>query len=75
MVPKSRGGRSTTTICRDCHKAAHSLFSNRELAERLSTPEALRADERFARMAAFLRRQDPRRKARFARARGNRKGR
>lgn len=27
MVPRSRGGKSTETICADCHKAIHAHFA------------------------------------------------
>lgn len=62
MVPKSRGGRTTKTICRDCHKAVHSLFTNKQLEKTYHTVEALMTDERFAKMVVFLRKQDPQRK-------------
>lgn len=59
MVPKSRGGRATTTICRDCHTAIHAVLTNKELAESYSTPEALLAHEQLRRVIAFIRKQDP----------------
>jgi hypothetical protein len=59
FVPKSQGGKVTTTICRDCHAAIHALFSNKDLAQRYATPEALLGHEEFRRMIAFIARQDP----------------
>lgn len=60
MVPKSRGGRTTKTICADCHRSIHSLFTNKELEEKYNTPEILLANEDFARMIKFISKQDPR---------------
>ena len=59
FVPKSRGGKETTTICRDCHSAVHAVFSNKELATTYNTPEALLGHEAFATMVAFIAKQDP----------------
>lgn len=59
MVPKSRGGRTTETICADCHKAIHAMFTNKELEEIYHTPEALLSHEEFAKMVKFISKQDP----------------
>lgn len=60
MVPKSRGGRTTETICADCHRSIHSLFPNKELEEKYNTTEILLANEDFARMVKFISKRDPR---------------
>ncbi len=65
LVPKQVGRRKglktaelpTADLCPDCHRQLHRLFDNRELAERLSTIEALRSDERVASFLAWLRKQ------------------
>jgi hypothetical protein len=59
MVPKSRGGKTTETICEDCHKAIHAHFTNKELEETYHTPEALLSHEGFAKQIKFLSKQDP----------------
>jgi len=61
LIPRSRGGREgpTVLLCPDCHDAIHEMFSNRELAERFGSLEALRADARFARHVRWLARQRP----------------
>jgi len=59
LVPKSRGGRVTATLCRDCHHAIHATFSNKDLEREFHTREALLAHEGFRRMVAFIARQDP----------------
>lgn len=60
LVPKSRGGTVTETLCRDCHKAIHATFSNRELEATYHTVEALLGHEGFARMVKFISKQDGR---------------
>lgn len=59
MVPKSRGGKTTETICEDCHKAIHAHFTNKELEETYHTPEILLSHEGFAKQIKFLSKQDP----------------
>lgn len=59
LVPKSRGGTETATLCRDCHKAIHATFSNRELERDYHTREALLAHQELRAMVAFIARQDP----------------
>lgn len=69
LVPKSRGGRVTMAICNDCHKAIHAIFTNKELETTFHTVDALLGHEVFARMVAFIARQDPRRKVRVVKTR------
>lgn len=59
MVPKSRGGKTTETICEDCHKSIHAFFTNKELEETYHTPEALLTNEAFAKHIKWLSKQDP----------------
>jgi len=59
MIPRSRGGKITETICRDCHKACHACFSNKELEETYNTTAALLSNEIFAKMIKFISKQDP----------------
>lgn len=62
MIPKSRGGKTTETICQDCHKSIHAHFTNKELEETYHTPAALLSHEGFAKQVAFLQKQDPARR-------------
>ncbi len=64
MIPKSKGGNHTQTLCADCHQAIHAHFTNTDLKLRYHTSEALLADERFSKTVSFLRKQDPRRRYR-----------
>lgn len=74
LVPKSKGGRQTLAICRDCHRAIHAVFTNKELAATYHTVESLRDHPVFGPMVRFLARQDPARRTSTARprARGRR---
>lgn len=67
MIPKSRGGRTTKTICGDCHNIIHATFSNKELEEEYHTVEALLKHPTILKAIAFLRKQDPRRRYRMVR--------
>lgn len=58
LVPKSRGGKVTETICRDCHSAIHATFTNKELEREYATIEALLAHPEFAAQIRFIARQD-----------------
>lgn len=60
LVPKTRGGKVTKTICQDCHTAIHKTFSNKELEREYATIDALLAHEEFARLIAFIAKQDGR---------------
>lgn len=73
LVPKSRGGRYTLTICNDCHRAIHAVFTNAELASTFHTVDALRAHEVFGPMVAYIAKQDPRRRVSTARTRARRR--
>jgi hypothetical protein len=66
LVPRSRGGKSTATICRDCHLAVHAQFSNKELEKEYNSVDALLANERFAKTVKFISKQDPGGKVRTA---------
>jgi hypothetical protein len=72
LVPRSRGGKETATLCRDCHQAIHATFTNKELEKSYHTREALLAHQAFRRMVAFIARQDPGGKVRMraSRAKG-----
>jgi hypothetical protein len=75
LVPKSRGGKVTETLCRDCHRAIHATFSNKELERDYHTREALLAHEGLRRMIAFIAKQDPGGKVRVRPAKGRVTGR
>jgi hypothetical protein len=75
LVPKSRGGKLTATLCRDCHRAIHATFSNKELERDYHPREALLAHEGLRRMIAFIAKQDPGGKVRVRPAKGRVTGR
>lgn len=65
LVPRAVGRRRgrkahdlpTADLCPDCHRQLHALFPNRELAERLDSISALKAEPRVADFLAWLRKQ------------------
>ena len=62
LVPKSRGGKVTETICSSCHQAIHATFSNKELEETYYTVEALLAHPTFRGTVKYISKQNPARK-------------
>lgn len=54
LVPKSRGGKETVSICKDCHRQIHALFENKSLEQQLNTVELLLADENFAKYIKWI---------------------
>jgi hypothetical protein len=67
LVPRSRGGKITLAICRDCHHAVHAIFTNKELETKYHTVTELLGHADFAKMIAFIARQDPGGKVRVRR--------
>lgn len=56
LVPKSRGGakQEQVLICNDCHRTIHAFFDDKTLEQTLSSVEALRKNERFAKHLKWL---------------------
>jgi hypothetical protein len=71
LVPRSRGGTETKTLCGDCHRAIHAVFTNKELEKDYNTVEALLSHEELARMIRHIARQDG--KVRVRSTRGQRR--
>jgi 5-methylcytosine-specific restriction endonuclease McrA len=59
LVPRSRGGAKgdAAMICPDCHGMLHQLYGEKEIAVRLSTLSALRADERLMKSVRWIAKQ------------------
>lgn len=59
LVPKEMGGTflATANLCIPCHKQIHALYTNEELAARLSTIEELQKDEKLSRFIKWIRKQ------------------
>lgn len=56
-VPKSRGGRVTVRIHVVCHTKIHSVFTEKELADRYHDFAELRAHEEMAKFIRWVRRK------------------
>lgn len=74
LIPRSRGGKETLTICSDCHRQVHALFTNKQLDHEFNSVEAIMADERFAKYVKWVAKRPADRRMRKAkRAKGTRK--
>lgn len=77
LLPREFGGdeEHIVLICSDCHRQIHALYTNKELALRLSTVEALRQDETFSKFLKFIKKQAPTKKMKVSKShRVKRKG-
>jgi 5-methylcytosine-specific restriction endonuclease McrA len=57
LVPRSRGGVETVTICVDCHRAIHARFDTKVLEARYSTVQSLLEDAELARTIRYISKQ------------------
>lgn len=60
LIPKSKGGERTVSICSSCHRRIHSLFTNGELARKLNTLEKLRKMPEIENYLNWIRNTDQR---------------
>ena len=68
--PKSRGGKESGYLHRTCHRKLHSLFTSKELASEVDTPEKARQHPEMQAFIRWVRRQPPERVPRHRRPRG-----
>ena len=61
LLPKEMGGTfgPTANLCIPCHKQIHALYTNEEIAVRLSTLPELRGDASIGRFIKWIRKQPP----------------
>jgi 5-methylcytosine-specific restriction enzyme A len=61
LLPKEMGGTfgPTANLCIPCHKQIHALYTNEEIAARLTTLRELREDEKLSRFIHWLGKQPP----------------
>ena len=59
LVPREEGGRHgpTVDLCQPCHSSVHRFLTNRDLARRYPSVEALRAAEELQTYLRWIRRQ------------------
>lgn len=59
LLPKEMGGTFgvTANLCIPCHKQIHALYTNDEIAARLTTIRELREDEKLASFIKWIRKQ------------------
>ena len=54
VVPRSRKGKETIRICRDCHRQIHAFFTNKQLEKNLNTIELIRQDEKIKKYISWI---------------------
>jgi hypothetical protein len=59
--PKSQGGKEAQYLHRTCHRKLHSLFTDKQLAVEVNTPEKARQHPEMQRFIRWVRRQPPER--------------
>ncbi|WP_309120089.1 hypothetical protein [Paenibacillus sp.] len=61
LTPKEEGGAflPTAKLCIPCHKMIHATYTNAELADGLTTIDALRADPGLGPFLRWIRKQPP----------------
>lgn len=59
LVPKSRKGRETVLLCRNCHRQIHTLFSEKELERQYGTLKQLLATDELQQWCDWIRRRKP----------------
>jgi hypothetical protein len=59
FVPKSRGGKDQDMAHRICHDMLHRTWTNKELENEFSDPEAIRADPKMANFLKWIAKKDP----------------
>lgn len=59
LLPKEMGGKfgPTAHLCIPCHKQIHALYTNKEIAARLTTIPALKEDVKIASFIKWIRKQ------------------
>ncbi|MGN1401462.1 MAG: HNH endonuclease [Bacillus sp. (in: firmicutes)] len=59
LTPKELGGTllPTAMLCIPCHKQIHALYTNEEIAARLTTIKELQADPKLAKFLKWIRKQ------------------
>lgn len=61
LIPKEEGGTHgpRADLCIPCHKNIHALYTNKELAIRLSSVEELKQDEKIQKFIKWIQKQAP----------------
>ena len=59
LLPRQKGGKAEdrTPLCKPCHKQLHAMFSNKDLARRYATIEALRSADVLQPFLSWIRKQ------------------
>lgn len=61
LIPVQKGGKAKdiASICKECHKQIHAIFTNDELAAYYASVDALKYAEQMRGFYKFIKKQDP----------------
>lgn len=70
LVPREEGGKDgeVAWLCENCHKQIHALYTNKELAVRLSTLNRLENDDNIIKYLKYIRKQPASKKVKVTRS-------
>jgi len=57
MIPRQKKGKITILVCCSCGDQIHQIFTNKELAKKYNTVEAIVADERIQKWVEWISRK------------------
>jgi hypothetical protein len=72
LIPRTRGGKVTETVCQDCHSAIHATFSNKELERDFNSVDSLMNHAGFMKLINYISKQDGKVKTRLHSSQRNR---
>lgn len=75
LLPKEMGGTfgETADLCIPCHKQIHALYTNQEIASRLTTLKELREDEKLSSFIKWIRKQPSTKMMKIRKSKGRRR--
>lgn len=73
LIPKSRGGKETSLLCKPCHKQIHAVYSEKELEQRYGTLEDLLEAPEYVSWVKWIRKHPPRKRIRTKTSRRRRR--
>ncbi len=59
LVPKSRRGKETVHICRNCHRQIHALYTEKELEREFGSLDTLLSAEKLQPWIEWVRKRKP----------------
>lgn len=75
LLPREEGGKEEhiAMLCEACHRQIHAMYTNKELAVRLTDIQALKEDEAIAKYIKFIKKQTTSKKIKLKKSHNVRK--